>query len=212
MDVSRQQGLSCPRRVFASDALNVESHTMVRILGCVVAVTPWHHEEQSEKASFTILVLDDGTDMVRAACPCEMIAKLKFPPNTSLLGKTLDCVGKVVDTEQAEKFLMAETVVLVRDVHAETLRWLEICLQAKNSQGTRGGDTRYFMAGGYQPPSACTEDVSRFVQLGASGGGVTMEDLALVCGVEQDAMRAMVQELQMNGEIYQTRQGTYMPL
>ena len=55
----------------------------------------------------------------------------------------------------------------------------------------------------------------RLLRSAASDGGLTEEDLALVLGYggrDGGRVREVLQELQMGGEIYKTRRGTYLPL
>jgi Mn-dependent DtxR family transcriptional regulator len=42
--------------------------------------------------------------------------------------------------------------------------------------------------------------------------GARMEDLALVMQISKTEMQNMIQELQMNGQVYQNDEGKYVPL
>jgi hypothetical protein len=99
-------------------------------------VTPTGHTAYYDNAPVHVH-LDDGTGIVAVQATWKMVSQIRV-----YLGMTLECIVRVpnrhhlnrqteMDETNACKNLIAMQLVVVQDVHAETLRWLELSFRRK---------------------------------------------------------------------------------
>jgi len=171
------------RRCFLCDIKDASS-CCVRVMGLIVSIV----QESSLDAN---IVLDDGTALVALATPPHMLS-------AATVGTTVDCVASKVSDK-----LRVETLIVVQDVHATTLRWFELTYRKKSEMS---------MKFGYPAQEIDSTCVFELIQSEAGDSGVSLEDLASVLDLEPEHLKDMILELQLSGQVYQNRQGAYMPL
>lgn len=190
-----QPALPCPRRVFASDLQYSQTPTLVRLMGCVVAVV--ENKENEER----FLTVDDGTASVQIAC------EYHPPEDAHVIGQTIDAICRRTPSGEWK----AEVVVWdIQDPNAETLRRLEV-MTARRNVVANDDDEYNPYAFGYPcfPPKQ--SDIMRMIR--TSGvEGASLEDISLVLDLPPEKVQSMVHELQLQGDIYQNRKGAYVPL
>jgi hypothetical protein len=149
--------------------LHQQSLTL-RLLGTVVNLTTSHSTTTSlsnrdfanavvtTPIDHVLIVLDDGTGLVRIQAPQTMVAQIRVQ-----VGTTLECVVRLHgagatcssastlggctksnsrrnNVNDAGYSLIADQLVVVQDAHMETLRWLELCYR-KKLQNSRAKST-----------------------------------------------------------------------
>ena len=112
------------------------------------------------------------------------------------------------------------TIIIMTDTEqALSLRSMEI-LHQRQCQGpspfrisaTRDGTDPTISATKKSVPSSLTwHDINNIIQAEAEVG-VKIEELQEMFVIEKDELEGMIQELQMQGLIYQSKNGAYMPL
>jgi hypothetical protein len=154
------------------------------------------------------LSLDDGTAIVSASVPAYTMDRLEVAG--LMVGATLDCIV-IVD---ATRDLVVDQISVVNDVHAETLRWLELSFQQQ--QQKMASTTQYSIDMGYPRRAVSPDDLNEIIQLDASPdedqSGVALDDLSTVFGLDYAQTDNLIQELQMSGQIYRNHEGLYLPL
>ena len=175
---------------------------------------------QVDEDSYTqILVLDDGTGSTVSCLASDQMAQ------AVQVGMTLDCVVRNArrrrrNTDPLEENhndngssaladlvepLVMEMLIIVKDgAQALTLRSLEIMHQRQGFPGKTWGFTHH------QAPFTM-DDINDIIQAEAEMG-VSLDDLYEMFDVDKSALQEMIQELQMQGLIYQSKSGAYMPL
>jgi hypothetical protein len=136
------QGRPCPpHRCFLSeltDAVRIQKRNVFRLMGVVVAILPaLEPKEDGDEnggtdtttktasaspphvAADPQIVLDDGTGvMVGLTAPVHMIQKVSVG-----VGKTVECIAL---HDGASQQLVIDQLFVIKDVHAETLRWAQL--------------------------------------------------------------------------------------
>jgi hypothetical protein len=186
------------------------------------------------------LVLDDGSGSVEIFVPRFMYQNLSVKE-----GLTLDCIARKSHNSKTRSIQnfnesaaessvsqplgldlwSAETLILVTDPHAESLRWMELCHDdAKNSSSSSSSSSTSPLSNdemrpwGYPSlPVNTTDEVYRFILNQATidsgnDAGVSSEDLALVLHWPHQEVEQMIQELQIMGQIYQNARKLFVPL
>jgi hypothetical protein len=194
-------------------------------------------ENQKSKLVGYEFVLDDGSGSVEIFVPRFMYQNLSVKK-----GQTLDCIARKCRNNKKRSiqmfndsaselsvspfrslsslFLIADTLILVTDPHAESLRWMELCHDARNcGSSSRTNPVQNEMRPWGYPslPVNTTDEVYRFIlnQATIDGGkdaGVSSEDLALVLHRPHQEVEKMIQELQIMGQIYQNASKLFVPL
>jgi hypothetical protein len=163
-------------------------------------------QDETEKEDLMLLVLDDGTGILHCFSPMAMMERVSV-----LIGQTFDCIGLVKTTFHDEPLLMVETLLEARDSSAaERLRWMEIITSNPNANNNKN-KTRIAWCG-YPCPQVNCEDILDLIHSGQDDGGVTVTELALVMDMEESHVLALVEELQIQGQIYQNERACYVPL
>ena len=177
------------RRCFLCDVVSHDTTTtLVRVMGLVVSIV-----QESLDAPSNI-VLDDGTALLALETPPHMLS-------AATVGTTVDCIASIHISDK----LRVETLIVVQAVHATTLRWLELTYRQQQPKQ----DTS--MQWGY-PTQTKESYVFELIQSEAGDSGVSLEDLALVLDLDMEHLKDIILELQLSGQVYQNRQGAYMPL
>eukprot|EP00980_Cylindrotheca_fusiformis_P010720 scaffold2402_cov109-Cylindrotheca_fusiformis.AAC.2 len=152
-----------------------------------------------QQEPISLLKLDDGTAAVDFWTPYSMIQELSVRS-----GMTVECIARLCQSNTVKRFY-TETIILVTNPDLEHLRWMELSTPPKSENESR----RY----GYPTIEINANEAYRIICLQAKlENGVQMEDLALALQKSQLEMKDMVQELQVNGQIYQNDEGKYVPL
>jgi hypothetical protein len=236
----------CPRRCFLVDIntllssnsnkdkdksnSNTKGITLLRLMGTVVSIV------LNEPPS---ILLDDGTGLASIVTPLAMLEAIHC-----CIGSSLDCIARVdysydscdsnsntntdtnTDTNTNSNFrLHADSLIVVQDAHAETLRWLELTYLKKNPhhqqrQSQSQPKTLYLQSRtGYPCGSVQPDDVYQLIQSDGNDDcvyqgqkGVSAKDLALLLDISVEHVQDMIQELQIDGLVYQNQEGGYMPL
>lgn len=186
------------------------------------------------------IALDDGTALLAIEATRTMIAQIRLR-----VGWKLDCIVRVELSTSYKKdsspgdlpfhaaTLVANQLAVVRDVHAESLRWLELAYRQKLRNEGLSSDSA--MPSGFPTRAVSSEDVLRIIlyecQSSSSTGsnresnkrnqtqkistqrrGVSIEDLAECLELSLVSAEAMLQELQSACQIYKNEAGLYVPL
>jgi hypothetical protein len=189
-------------------------------------------------------VLDDGSGSVEIFVPRFMYQNLSVKE-----GQTLDCIVRKSHNSKTRSiqnfndsagkssvsqplcldFWSAETLILVTDPHAESLRWMELChdnddaRKSRSSSSSSSSSTNPLSNDEMRPwgypslPVNTTDEVYRFILNQATidsgnDAGVSSEDLALVLHRPHQEVEQMIQELQIMGQIYQNARKLFVPL
>jgi hypothetical protein len=231
----------CPRRCFLVDVATIVSSnnsnhnhnsnnkeassgiTSLRLMGTVVSIV-----QESLNGAPTIH-LDDGTGIAAIVTPLTMLEAIHC-----CIGTSLDCIVRVDSSKNAK--LHADSLMIVPDAHAETLRWLELSYLKKNpgnflpqdqqssheqqSQSSQSPQLLFMQSRtGYPCHSVQADDVYQLIQSDGSDAyvyqgqkGVLAKDLAIVLDISINQVHDLIQELQIEGLVYRNQQGGYMPL
>lgn len=182
--------------------------SLVRIMATVLHIEPVRTQSQDrisfpgaqdQRGELLLLKLDDGTAVVDLWTPHSMIQKLSLRP-----GMLVECIARLCQNGKVRRFY-AETIILVTNPDIEHLRWMELGNPPKSKNDSR----RY----GYPTVESNADEAYRLICLQSRmEHGVRMEDLAMVMRKTETEMKSMIQELQMNGQVYQNGEGKYVPL
>jgi len=217
---------------------------------------PASNNDDEAITSMDTIVLDDGTGLAHIRTPPAMTAQIHVQ-----IGMTLECVVRVIQLGEQQGtttshppkkqpssadsndhdyyFLEADQLVVVRDAHAETLRWMELSYQQQQArrQSSTGNynnaktasavsahhqrgypcrsfqaeDLYYVILSDCQQTSTTTDGDNSSITTGAAGG-VSVEDLAECLDLPVPHVEGMIEELQISGQIYRNPQGCYLPL
>lgn len=153
----------------------------------------------SDYRNLMLLTLDDGTATVGILTPDYMLQKLQVRP-----GLTVECTVWLRQRGTIKKWY-AYCMSLVTDPHAEILRWMELSFQPEPNESLEYG---------YPTIQRNAAEALRLITLETQhcNDGVSLEELAMVMQVSPDAMKDMLVELQLDGQIYQNQLGNYVPL
>lgn len=156
------------------------------------------------------LLLDDGT----GSLPC-IVSMAMAERVTIKLGQTFECLGQVVQASadtcciSGGEFLVMKVDTLLEVIQdpwaLEQLRWMEILYSQTNNSGTV--DTTF----GYPCHKISSQDIFDLIQSNQEEG-VTVAEIALVLDMEEPQVLALVEELQMQGQVYQNERNCYVPL
>jgi hypothetical protein len=251
--------LCCPRRCFLVDIATIlasnNNHsnnnnkqtsgiTLLRLMGTVVSIV-----QESLNQAPTIH-LDDGTGLAAINTPLTMLEAIHC-----CIGTSLDCIVRVdysghsnhsnnnnhnISSDSNNAKLHADSLMVVPDAHAETLRWLELSYLKKNpanllqqqqqdqpsrqsqqqSQSQSQSQLLYMQSRtGYPCQSVQADDVYQLIQSDGSDAyvyqgqkGLLAKDLAIVLDISMEHVHDLIQELQIEGLVYQNQEGGYMPL
>ena len=241
----------CPRRCFLVDIATIlasnnnnysssynkqasSSITLLRLMGTVVSIV-----QESLHEAPTIL-LDDGTGLAAIVTPLNMLEAIHC-----CIGTSLDCIVRVDysghnnsnSNNVKNAKLHADSLMIVPDAHAETLRWLELSYLKKNpgnflqeqqdqdqssrqSQQQSQSQLLYMQSRtGYPCQSVQADDVYQLIQSDGSDEyvyqgqkGLLAKDLAIVLDISIDHVHDLIQELQIEGLVYQNQEGAFLPL
>jgi hypothetical protein len=220
------------RRCFVMDLPGValkSPQLMVRLMGTVVTMqqlsasggSSYEYNGSSSQDEFMLLELDDGTGSVVCLTPMATIDRLA----TLKIGNLVDCIGRLRSTPQQldtdannTNATTSSTCSLVIEVDtllevlgssvAEWLRWMEICTplpqQSQQQYSTR-------LSHGYPCPEVSSDDILQIIESNQAEG-VELSDLALVLDLEQAHAKTLIEDLQMQGLIYENEKGLFVPL
>jgi hypothetical protein len=173
-------------------------------MGLVVSIV-----QESLEVSPTV-VLDDGTGLAAVVTPASMLEAIRCG-----VGASLDCLVRVERTYCSSKSdafqLHAEALIVVPDAHTETLRWLELAY--RKQQGT----TVLASKTGYPCDRVQVDNVYQLIQTESKHQyrgqqGMSAQDLAVVLDIQADEAQEMIQDLQIQGLVYQNQAGAFLPL
>jgi hypothetical protein len=245
----------CPRRCFLVDIATIlasnSNHndssnkqtspgiTLLRLMGTVVSIV-----QESLNEAPTIL-LDDGTGLAAIVTPLNMLEAIHC-----CIGTSLDCIvrvdysGNSINNSNSNNVknakLHADSLMIVPDAHAETLRWLELSYLKKNpgnflqqqdrdwpsrssqpqSQSQSQSQLLYMQSRtGYPCQAVQADDVYQLIQSDGSDEyvyqgqkGLLAKDLAIVLDTSTEHVHDLIQELQIEGLVYQNQEGAFLPL
>jgi hypothetical protein len=182
--------------------------SLVRIIGVVISIESARQEPTAsfpgkhgkEKGDLFLITLDDGTAVINIWTPSSMVQALSLSA-----GVSVDCMARLRQNSSIRRWY-TETLILVTQPDIENLRWLELSNPPKSKN-----DSRRF---GYPTLKINADEAYRIITLQShlSKEGVSMEDLASVMQKSESEMKEMIQELQVNGQVYQNEGGKYVPL
>eukprot|EP00816_Leptocylindrus_hargravesii_P005646 CAMPEP_0196802562 /NCGR_PEP_ID=MMETSP1362-20130617/2154_1 /TAXON_ID=163516 /ORGANISM="Leptocylindrus danicus, Strain CCMP1856" /LENGTH=192 /DNA_ID=CAMNT_0042173891 /DNA_START=288 /DNA_END=866 /DNA_ORIENTATION=+ len=189
----------CPQRMLLCDVNKGLVGKKIRLMGVVVS-----RQTQQAEETTTMITLDDGTALVDVKSRLGGFTQTK----TIKLGDTVDCVGTVLmSTGSSSISLSAEYLSIVVDLHAETLRQLEI-IQGSNNYISR--DENYAMS---------PQNLFRLIQsaIDVDNRGLSQSELTVLLGIHRDdgmiaELHTTLQQMQADGEIYVDSDGGFVPL
>lgn len=176
-----------PQRCFLVNVPEHASQPKLRLMGLAVS---WKALTMTDYIEIT---LDDGTALCAIHVPQYMIDRCKASPHGTFMGKLLDCI---VHNNNNNMWTAEQISILEDDPHAELVRWFELSLHVSSERG-------------FPMPQITPDDVLEIIQLESQ---VAMQDLALFFQLDQGTVQDLLEELQMAGQIYQNKQGYYLPL
>lgn len=197
----------CPRRCFLADVSTTVSKdpvvTLLRLMGVVVSIVQESLQEPR------VIVLDDGTGVTAITTPGSMLDSARCCG----VGVCLDVIVRVerdsytlsTDQQQQQLKLKAETIIVVTDAHAETLRWLELAYRKQEGVSYLKSRT------GYPCGTVGQDNVYELIESEAEQG-VSVQDLAIVLDLPTEDVQDIIQEFQIQGLVYQNKDGCFLPL
>jgi len=201
----------CPVRCFLCDLPPsiFQGKNVFRLMGVIVSIKreqesslstispagSAQHADFKQCRSRYCIQLDDGTALVNIAVPHHMFQRIKL-----IEGMTIECI---VNLDPNSNVLEADQVCIVTDVHAETLRWLELSYGQKAPPDT--------LKWGYPVLPTSSEDIFDIISSEADQG-VSLQDIALVMNLDENYVANLIQDLQLSGQVYRNQQGKYLPL
>lgn len=194
-----------PRRCFCSEVMQESQRPgKLRVRGTLVEI---RHRPRStaNPTSGPSFVLDDGSGTTaEIPAPGHMAQAVQ-------VGQTLECVVAVRPPVVAknrgdplDNDVTVDTLLIHTHPEALSLGSLEIL----HAQQGRPGQTWGLPE---QQGRMTSEDLARLIQAEAEGG-VRLEEVLEMFRVEKEEVQDMIQELQMQGQIYQSKEGAYLPL
>jgi len=201
----------CPQRMLLCDVNKGLVGKKIRLMGVVVSQQQTHHHQQADEATTTttMITLDDGTALVDVKSRLGGFMQTK----PIQLGDTVDCVGTVLMSSSnstgssSSISLSAENLSIVLDLHAETLRQLEI-IQGCDNYISR--NENYAMS---------PQNLFRLIQstLEVDNRGLNQSELTVLLGIHRDVgmiadLHTTLQQMQADGEIYVDSEGGFVPL
>ena len=211
------------------------SNTRIRVMGQLVSIVLVTEENtctapigscqrslkaltESSKHGGYQFKLDDGTGTIDVYVTRHMYQSISIE-----VGQTIDCIARRnfkrstqqshrEQSEDRQNVWCAETIIVVTDPNAETLRWIELDYASRSKP--KPNETRQF---GYPCFRVNADEVYRFILNQATidngqDAGISSEDLAIVLQRPINEIRGMIQELQLSGQIYQNENGLFVPL
>jgi hypothetical protein len=230
---------TAPRRCFVIDLPSVSlkasrtspAQLVVRLMGTVVTIQQLSantgsslntncDNSSSSQDELMLLELDDGTGSIVCLTPMATMDRLV----TLKIGNLVDCIGRLLmrtqqldstDTSNANHTSSNNLVVQVDTLLevlgspvAEWLRWMEICtpVPEQSQQWNRNK-----LAHGYPCPEVSSDDILQIIE-SDQREGVNLSDLACVLDLEQTQAKTLIEDLQMQGLIYENEKGLFVPL
>ena len=227
---------AAPYRCFCGEVSQEQHHRVkLRVMGTVVGILSAPSssslspnaatnaaDDDGNKDYAKSLILDDGTgDNPQFLASNQMIQAVK-------IGMTVDCVVRIDknrsttttmnhqnanDISQTHAMsaalhkLIIETLIIMPDnEEALSLRSCEILYQRQGCPGQTWGLPRANSAA-----SLTSDDINDIIQAEADVG-VRLEDFLEMFDVDKTELQEMIQELQMQGLVYQSKSGAYLPL
>lgn len=192
----------CPRRMLLCDVAEGLVGGKVRLMGVVVSQQTQRAKEEAS-SSTTMITLDDGTALLNVTSHLGAFGKsIKIQ-----LGDTIDCVGKLLMSTGPLLSLAADSLSVVVDPHAETLRQLEII---KGCENYISKDENYAMN---------RQNLFRVIQsaVDVDNRGLSESDLTVLLGIHRNIsmigdLQTTLQQMQADGEIYVDSEGGFVPL
>lgn len=166
----------------------------IRVIGVVVSIV----QEYSDEPPF--LILDDGTALVALLTQSHMLSSV-----SCTVGSTVDCI-----CDYQRDVWVIDTLMIVEDPNACTLRWFEITYLQQ--QHENGETSRAVLSRGYPTKRLDSQTLYEFIETEAGKDGLSLEDLALLLDISQSRVQTMLQDLQLNGQVYQGTTGKFLPL
>ena len=210
--------MSFAKRCFISnlDTGNIipnSRESLVRIIGTVHSIERKGCNQEDHKAfpglqhydeDFNVLILDDGTALAKLWTPCSMTNKLSLRG-----GETIECIARLYQNGSTQRRWYSEALILVTDPNIEYMRWMEL--------GNPPQDENECRNYGYPTIRKNSKEAYRLIclqyRLSANGKkGVKTKDLAVVMRLPLSEVENMIQELQLNGQVYQNENGNFVPL
>jgi hypothetical protein len=162
------------------------------------------------------LVLDDGTGTISIHTPNSMTDRIQ-----AHVGMTLECIARRLrqpkqqqQQQQQQDCWHADTLIVVTDSTAESVRWMELSHRPQPPHDTNDDNNNHWKWG-YPCVPIEEQEVYRMICMQAQlpdDPGVTAQELALVLQRPLAEMQGFVQELQLTGQVYQNEKGCYVPL
>ena len=212
---SEQRTISdaCPHRCFLSEVKGIlnkaesdeDDKTSLRLMGVAVSLVPPPSKETNTPIE---LILDDGTDVVSITVPISMQKKIQST-QAQIVGMTLECV---VSFTSSGRYLIADQIAIIDDLHMETLRWFELSFREKIK---KDANNPYSMENGYPSRPVGADDLFELIKTDSSisnSKGIAMEDLARFFQLDSKVADEFLEELQFSGQIYRNEHGLYLPL
>ena len=172
---------------------------------------------EDEDSYTKILVLDDGTGSHVHCLASDQMAQ------AVTLGMTLDCVLRNPirrssrqphehDADSNDSPLVLDMIIIRQEgTQALTLRSLEILHYRQGCPGQTWGLMAHNNNNKHHSESFTMQDINDIIQAEAEMG-VSLQDLHEMFRVDKNELQEMIQELQMQGLIYQSKSGAYLPL
>ena len=211
-----------PHRCFCGEVTKEQQQRgKLRVMGTLVSIVPLavpFVEQEDDDGPYTQrFILDDGTNEVAQFLASDHMA------NAVQIGMTIDCVVHVLHKHNKQQrdehetttstLLVIHTLIIMPDGgQALSLRNMEILHQRQRRSSGRatsmwdGTDHTTNTA-----PSMTWHEINNIIQAEAEIG-VRLEDLQEMFVVEKDQLQEIIQELQMQGLVYQSKNGAYLPL
>ncbi|CAB9502959.1 expressed unknown protein [Seminavis robusta] len=186
---------------------------------------------------YTMLELDDGTGSIICLTPMATMERLV----ALKVGNMIDCIGKCLrlgaDTKSSTDsrasntanststylpqqqqptalIIQVDTLLEVRGEAsvAERLRWLEITqLQPKLFRKSTTCTNAIGSMHGYPCPEMSSNDILQIIESNEREG-VKLADLAMVMDIEEIHAKTLIEDLQMQGLVYENEKGCFVPL
>jgi len=147
------------------------------------------------RGELKVLTLDDGTSTINVLVPeCMIVGAATLP------GEIIECLVQLRQRGVVRNWF-AKGICRVADPHAEVLRWMDLTCRSDLSN-------EY----GYLSVKPNTNMLLRMISLPFHTQAASLEDLAMVLRVPAQELQQRIEDLQLNGQVYQNHEGNYVLL
>jgi hypothetical protein len=151
--------------------------------------------DENDTTNDDLIYLDDGTAVVS-------VVVTDIVTDGFCIGMTVQCLVRKHQDKNEHSCWVVEQLAWMQDPHAELLRWYELI----STEKMRTEQQQW----GFPCSRITSDTILTLIQ--SDPKGCSIQDLAIVLDVKEASVATMLEELQLEGQIYCNKNGAFVPL